>query len=96
MTHLIGWAAELDALSHRALKLPLGRTDLAYEARSELAHALGLLANRIRSAAAPAKTTDRPVKPIKAPVVPGIVQDRRGNVVHVEFRAPRAPKKTAD
>ena len=95
MTQCLGWAAELDALSHRALKLPLGRIDLAYEARSELAHALGLLANRIKLAAAPAKTTDRPVKPIKA-VVPGLIEDRRGNVIKVEFRAPRAPKKTAD
>ena len=96
---LIGFADELDALAHRALKLPLhsSNPETKFIARQELAHALVSLAGRLRATArTDAGLTDnaiRPIKPIRKPIVPGVVSGPKNNVVKVEFRARKVLKE---
>jgi hypothetical protein len=91
MTDLPGFADELEALSHRALKLPASsrNPEALFIARQELAHAMRRLAGKLRAAGRPADA-EKP-KPIRGPIVPGVVTDRRGNLVAIDFRNRRRP-----
>ena len=106
MTNLIGLAAELDALAHRALKLPIGSRNPeshVFIARQELARAIHVLARRIyriaeesRSGQSGEKASpdgkDFPARDRRGPIVPGLIMgDGTRQTTRVEVRRVRKP-----
>jgi len=83
------FADELDALARSLQRMSLVRAESAYETRSELANEMRALSKRIRDAAKPARSVDHRGPDKRPTITPGIVTDRKGNVIPVSFRRRR-------